>query len=99
MSWLGISEDRQPEIVLNSYFAHILESWEGSELFIDFTKLGYMNSSSVVPILHLIKKLNRSKIKTLVVYDDKSFWQRASFRAVSRLVEELSFDYVTVEAK
>lgn len=61
---------------------------KGADLFIDFTEFQYMNSSTVVPILHLLKKLDENSIKTVVTYDKESFWQVASFRGINTLAEE-----------
>jgi hypothetical protein len=98
MSWLGISEDRQPEKVLSAYFSEILEESHRTDVVMDFTKLEYMNSSTFVPVLGLVKQLNASRRIALAVYDDAVFWQRASFKALSKLAELAPLYCVAVES-
>ena len=85
MSWLGRSESREPSAVLNPYFAGIAAGIGGKELVVDFTKLEYMNSSTVPPIIQLIKTLNEKNVTTKIYYDKESKWQAASFKALETI--------------
>jgi hypothetical protein len=55
ISWDGRSESRDPSLVLMPYFKQILDKLKGKELVIRFENLKYMNSSTVPPIIYLIK--------------------------------------------
>jgi len=97
MSWVGKSESRDPSAILNPYFEGILDDLKGKELNIEFTNLEYMNSSTVPPIIQLIKNLNSNEIKSVIYYNKDSKWQAASFKALETIVR--SMDYVDVIGK
>jgi anti-sigma regulatory factor (Ser/Thr protein kinase) len=80
--WKGRSEDRQPSALLNPYFTGLLDELVGKEVNVDFTLLEYMNSSTVVPIINLIKNLEGKSIKSSIIYDKNQKWQAASFKAL-----------------
>ena len=95
MKWLGKSRERDPGAMLYPYFNEIINEINESELAIDFSELEYMNSSTVPPILKLFKLLDTRKIRTKILYDSRSGWQCASFKALSTIAETL--DNVVVE--
>jgi hypothetical protein len=97
MKWLGRSDDRDPSALLNPYIDGILEKLKGKDLEVQFNQLEYMNSSTVPPIIQLIKKLNTSEIKSVITYDKDSKWQAASFKALETIVR--SMDFVDVVGK
>ncbi len=57
MEWLGMSVDQSPEKALTGFLDELISVAKGTELHIDFTKMEYMNSSTVVPIFYLLKEL------------------------------------------
>ena len=97
MKWLGKSRERDPGALLYPYFNEIINEIKEGDLIIDFSELEYMNSSTVPPILKLFKLIDTRKIKTKILYDGRSGWQSASFKALSTIAETL--DYVDVEGK
>jgi hypothetical protein len=90
MSWLGRSESREPAVVLNPYLTGIVDGMSGKELIVDFTKLEYMNSSTVPPIILLIKNLNTKGVVTKIYYDKESKWQAASFKALETISKSMT---------
>jgi hypothetical protein len=90
MTWIGKSDERDPSAVLNPYFDEIIEKLTGKELGIDFSKLEYINSSTVPPIIQLIKNLNAKSIKTKITYNKNSKWQAASFKALETIVRTMN---------
>ncbi len=90
MSWLGRSENREPATVLNPYLAKIIDGLSGKELAVDFTKLEYMNSSTVPPIIQLLKNLEAKKVVTKIFYDKESKWQAASFKALETISKAMT---------
>jgi anti-anti-sigma regulatory factor len=90
MSWLGRSENREPASFLNPYIAEIIDAISGKELIVDFSKLEYMNSSTVPPIIHMIKNLNTKGIATKIFYDKDSKWQAASFKALETISKAMN---------
>jgi hypothetical protein len=95
MKWLGKSRERDPGAMLYPYFNEIINEIKEIDLTIDFSELEYMNSSTVPPILKLFKLLDTRKIHTKILYDSRSGWQCASFKALSTIAETL--DNVIVE--
>jgi len=90
MSWHGRSESREPASVLNPYLVKLIDSISGKELIVDFTKLEYMNSSTVPPIIQMIKNLNTKAIITKIFYDKESKWQAASFKALETISKTMT---------
>ena len=90
LKWTGKSEDRDPASLLNPYFDSLVEELKGKELEVQFEELEYMNSSTVTPIIQLIKKLNTSNIKTIFTYNKNSKWQCASFKALETIVSNMN---------
>ncbi len=97
MTWIGQSDDRNPSASLNPYLDSLIPALKGSQLVIEYTRLEYMNSSTVPPIIQFIKKLNLNKIKTLIHYDASSKWQSASFKALETL--SLMMPHITVKGR
>ncbi len=95
ITWTGMSESRDPSSVINPYFKEIFEKFKGKELEIKFEKLLFMNSSTVPPIIQLIKDLERNSIKSKITYSKNSKWQAASFRALEMIVRTMQ--NITVE--
>jgi len=95
MSWLGKSREKNPGTELNPYFEEVITDFGNDELIVNFYKLEYMNSSTVPSIIKLFKLLEKSNISTIVQYNNESGWQRASFKALSTIAENLK--NVTVE--
>ena len=57
ITWIGKSEARDPSSIINPYFKNIFDKLKGKALEIKFEQLKYMNSSTVPPIIQLIKNL------------------------------------------
>jgi hypothetical protein len=89
ITWIGKSEARDPSSVINPYFKDIFGKFKGRDLEIKFEQLKYMNSSTVPPIIQLIKDLEESGIKSTITYDKNSKWQVASFKALETIVRTM----------
>lgn len=85
MTWTGRSNDRNPGARLNPYLDHVAKALSAREMTVAFEKLDYMNSSTVPPIIRLMKALDGAGVRTTLTYDASSDWQRASFRALETL--------------
>lgn len=82
--WTGTSEDRDPAVVLGPYLKRLAEGLQG-QVTVDFTRFGFMNSSTVPPIIAFLRSLNERAIATRVVYDGAQTWQRMSFNGLRGL--------------
>jgi hypothetical protein len=80
LQWLGRSELRNPAEVLNPYLDSIVTKLKGKNIVVDYSKLEYMNSSTVPPIIKFIKSCNQNELNTKVHFDKNSEWQNASFK-------------------
>jgi hypothetical protein len=89
LTWVGKSESRDPSSLLNPYFKNISKTFKGKDLEIKFEQLRYMNSSTVPPIIKLIKDLEENGIKSTITYDKNSKWQVASFKALETIVRTM----------
>ncbi|MBN1496590.1 MAG: hypothetical protein JXA07_07465 [Spirochaetes bacterium] len=89
ITWIGKSEARDPSSIINPYFKNIFDKLKGKALEIKFEQLKYMNSSTVPPIIQLIKNLEESGIKSTITYDKDSKWQIASFKALETIVRTM----------
>jgi hypothetical protein len=89
ITWVGKSEARDPSSLFNPYFKDISKAFKGKELEIKFEQLRYMNSSTVPPIIQLIKDLEENGIKSTITYDKNSKWQVASFKALETIVRTM----------
>lgn len=89
IQWQGTSTAREPASIINPYIDKIVPYLKNKKVRIDFTKLRYMNSSTVTPIIRLIRLFDTEGIKTTVVYDKTSKWQQASFKALETLAQML----------
>lgn len=96
MNWFGQSDVRIKSYTLEEYLDKFVNDLKNTEVLIKFNDLEYMNSSTVLPVINFIKKLNSNKIKTIITYDSDSRWQVASFKALTRFSELMQ--YVSVEA-
>lgn len=90
ITWKGKSDARDPSSILNPYFDEMLSQLLNKELEVNFTHLEYMNSSTVPPIIQLIKKLEENAIKSVILYDKNSKWQLASFKALETIVRTMN---------
>jgi len=97
MNWLGRSKAKNPGENLDPYLEKVVLKLLGQNLFIDFRKLEFMNSSTVPSIISFAMKLDKNNIKTIFWYDGSADWQVASFTAFSIIVQTMK--NVSLEAK
>ena len=87
LNWIGTSLNLHPSKELDPYFDKIVGQLTDKKLIINFSKLKIMNSSTVPPILKLVKGLEDAKIQTTILYDPSLRWQTASFRPLSAITK------------
>lgn len=94
MKLLGTSEERFPGKVLNPYFSEIVDGLT-KPILVDFSGLEYINSSTVEPIHHLIKLLNKKAINTTLLFNTDISWQLSSHKALGMVCRKLEYIEVT----
>ncbi len=90
MKWLGESSMQYPKSILIPYFSELLPSFSGfMSVTVDFQELEYMNSSTLQPILYLLKNLDKLNIPVTICYSGKKKWQELSFNAIKGITDFL----------
>lgn len=89
MSWIGKSDFKHPASYLMPYLDDFVSELSKTELAIEFSRVEYMNSSTVPPLIQLLKSLNERGIKTTITYNKNAHWQVMSFKALETLAKLL----------
>ena len=97
IDWEGFCDLKDPGQILTEFFFKIFSSYIGKKIEMSFEKLLYINSSSISPIISILRKLNELQISSKIVYDKSVFWQEISFKSFIAITAKL--DYVTIKEK
>src|SRR5689334_23912456 len=91
LSWLGRSNDRNPDKLLTPYWdAALVEAAERKvPIELHFQKLQHFNSSTITVIIQFIQEARRRGAHLVVFYDQALKWQKLSFEAMKVFVSEL----------
>ncbi len=87
--WQGRSEERDPADFLNPFLSSIVEKVGNNRLICDFRALEYMNSSTIPPVIRMIKKLHLDGKTVKIVFRRDSLWQNATFRAMRAITDTM----------
>jgi hypothetical protein len=87
--WTGISDARQPELVLGPFMKRLARDFKGEVVTIDFSGFEYMNSATVSPIIQFIKLLDAGDTPTVLLYDTNVAWQRVNFMCMKAIARTL----------
>lgn len=84
LTWRGKSSDREPSKFLAPVLAESLDlaRQEGLPLVMDFTDLGYMNSSTFTPVVKALDESRRLSVPVVLEYSLERKWQALSFSAL-----------------
>jgi len=94
--WSGVSDARNPGAQLNVVLQRMVDELDGCKVTVDFRRLQYMNSSTVPPIINLIKRLNARAVHSVVLFSEVD-WQRTQLRCMQTIARTLP--YVQVEGR
>jgi hypothetical protein len=91
IKWKGRCDFKDAASLLVPYLNNIIAHFKNSkkEFEISFLDLQYMNSASIMPILKFIRDLDLSSIKSIILYNKNSQWQKKSFEALKMVTSEL----------
>ena len=82
--WTGKSIDRNPGKFLTPILVDLLE--KGSELnkriILNFQRLSYMNSSTITPVIKILERAKKGKVRVTVLYNKLLKWQELNFSAL-----------------
>ena len=78
LDWRGKSNHRQPDTVLNPFFAEMTHKANVAKkgLEMHFEQLEFFNSSTITAIIQYVKELRDKKVKLLVSFDSRHRWHR-----------------------
>lgn len=88
--WSGKSTARKP----SDFIAPILRATlkqaelENKLVVLDFTRVEYMNSSTVTPVIRVLEEARRKQLTVEVVYAADLKWQELSFSALRIFCDE-----------
>jgi hypothetical protein len=84
LNWLGKSNDRQPNKVLEPFFDKVLDAAATKKLAVEmhFEKLEYFNSSTISSLIQMIQKARTKAVRLVIQYNATIRWQKLSFDAL-----------------
>ena len=86
--WSGVSDSRTPGNFLRPVLTDLSEKMKGAEVTIDFTKLDYMNSATVAPVINFVKSLDGTCKRILVLFSETD-WQRTHLQCMRAIATTL----------
>lgn len=96
ISWRGVSDSAQPAAFLDSVNREAAQRLKDAEVTVDFTRLEYMNSATVGPLLSLVKLLDANGKPVLVLFSTVD-WQRTHLKCMTTIARTLK--HVRVEGR
>jgi hypothetical protein len=88
VAWAGVSDSRTPALFLKPVLRDLSEKMKGAEVTVDFTKLEYMNSATVSPLINFVKTLDGACTSILVLFSDAD-WQRTHLQCMRAIATTL----------
>ena len=88
VTWSGVSDAQSPGVFLRPVLKDVLDKMKGAEVTVDFTKLEYMNSATVSPLIQFVKALDGTCTRILVLFSN-SDWQRTHLQCMRAIATTL----------
>src|SRR3954467_6967717 len=88
VAWSGISDSRPPAVFLKPVLRDLSEKMKGAEVTVDFTKLEYMNSATVSPLINFVKTLDGTCTRILGLFPETD-WQRTHLQCIRAIATAL----------
>jgi hypothetical protein len=88
VAWCGVSDSRTPGIFLRPVLRDLSEKMKGAEVTVDFTRLEYMNSATVSPLINFVKTLDGICTRILVRFSETD-WQRTHLQCMRAIATTL----------
>lgn len=89
LMWQGEMTLRDPGVQLTPFLDRCIAQSESRRIVMDFTRVTFMNSSSLVPILAFIKKLGAEGRALELRYNEAIGWQRVSYQSMTILCKKV----------
>src|SRR5579871_4910179 len=94
VAWSGVSDSRTPGNFLRPVLKDISDKLKGAEVTVDFSKLEYMHSATVSPLINFVKALDGSCARTMVLFAEND-WQRTHLQCMRAIATTLRNTQVT----
>jgi len=88
VAWAGVSDSQTPGLFLRPVLRDLTDKMKGAEVTVDFTRLEYMNSATVAPLINFVKTLDAGCVRILVVFSDAD-WQRTHLQCMRAIATTL----------
>ena len=84
VKWLGKSVNRQPSKFISPILMKVLDmaSSVNKRIVMDFRELGYMNSSTITPIIKVLERAKNGTAQITILYKQSLKWQELNFSAL-----------------
>jgi hypothetical protein len=93
VAWCGVSDSRTPGIFLRPVLRDLTEKMKGADVTVDFTRLEYMNSATVSPLINFVKALDGGCTRIVVQFSDGD-WQRTHLQCMRAIATTLKHTLV-----
>lgn len=90
LTWEGISDAREPDLVLGPLMRRLAAELKGRPVTMDFHRFEYMNSATVSLIVQLIKLLDGQGVLITLIYDTQVSWQRINYQCMKAIARSLN---------
>lgn len=87
LTWLGRSEIINPNLTVEPFLEELLINLKALKMQVDFSKLSYMNSSTVPVLFRLIERCDKKNISIEVVYGEDIPWQAKTFKFMHKVLK------------
>ena len=88
VAWRGVSDSRTPALFLRPVLRDLSEKMKGADVTVDFTKLEYMNSATVSPLINFVKTLDGTCTRILVLFAQTD-WQKTHLQCMRAIATTL----------
>lgn len=84
VKWDGKSTEREPAKFISPILVDVLKlaSDKNKRIVMDFQNLGYMNSSTITPIVKILDRAKKGMTKITIYYQKSLKWQDLNFSAL-----------------
>jgi len=97
--WSGKSIERKPNLFITPILIKFLRKSINNDkrIILDFCEIEYMNSSTITPIIKILERAKRGKVKVSVIYLKSLKWQHLIFSALE--IFQTKDDRIVIQGK
>lgn len=85
VAWLGHANERNPAVLLDPFFASLIEIGEqGRRLELRFEDLEHFNSATIAVVVRFVRSCTERGVRLLMTFDPYKKWQKMTFDVLRR---------------